>query len=96
MDYAYVASSTMVRPTGGGAAVLEIEDRPPGEQGPRSPLPPTDLLEARSAKRYNQPQIIGAPSKAYDEDNYAVGRLRRRPGTLVYDDERHEIEEKRD
>ena len=65
----------------------------PGEPGPEVVLPPTDLLEARSAKRYNQPQIIGAPSKAYDEDNYSVGRLRRRPRSLY--DERFDIEEKR-
>ena len=94
LDYAYVAASTMLRPTGCGAAVLEVEDRLPGEPGPELVLPPTDLLEARSAKRYNQPQIIGAPSKAYDEDNYSVGRLRRRPRSL-YDGERFDIEEKR-
>jgi hypothetical protein len=94
LDYAYVASSTMLRPTGCGAAVLEVEDRLPGEPGPEIILPPTDLLEARSARRYNECQIIGAPSKAYDEDTYAVGRLRRRPRSL-YDGERHEIEEKR-
>ena len=56
------------QPTGCGAAVLEVVDRLPGEPGPHTLLP-TDLLEARSAKRYNQPQIIGAPAKAYDEDN---------------------------
>ena len=84
LDYAYVASSTMLRPTGCGAAVLEVEDRLPGEPGPELVLPPTDLLEARSARRYNECQIIGAPSKAYDEDNYAVGRLRRRPRSVSY------------
>ena len=58
LDYAYVASSTMLRPTGCGAAVLEVEDRLPGEPGPDN-VAADGLLEARSAERYNQPQIIG-------------------------------------
>ena len=33
LDYAYVAASTMLRPTGCGAAVLEVIDRLPGEPG---------------------------------------------------------------
>ena len=93
LDYAYVASSTMLRPTGCGAAVLEVEHRLPGEPG-RSVLPPTDLLEARSARRYNECQIIGAPSRRMTRTLMPLVGYGGALG-VNHDDERHEIEERR-
>ena len=67
--------STMLRPTGCGAAVLEVEDRLPGEPGPELVLPPTDLPK-RVRHGTISPRSSGRPRRR-SEDNYSVGRLRR-------------------